>query len=131
MRIRDKIATAVRVRLKLVAPYINVWPRAIYVMSKPPNAPSGLYNLHKLVDDMWYAAGDKSTDLNWYSKRMLLAGVYTSSELFMLTDSSPEFEETWHYVDRSIGRVLKLGKAGSDILSFFAKMTETNKSTQV
>jgi len=62
---------------------------------------------------------------------MLLAGVYTSSELFMLTDSSPEFEETWHYVDRSIGRVLKLGKAGSDILSFFAKMTETNKSTQV
>ena len=65
MRIRDKIATAVRVRLKLVAPYINVWPRAIYVMSKPPNAPSGLYNLHKLVDDMWYAAGDKSTDLNW------------------------------------------------------------------
>jgi len=63
---------------------------------------------------------------------MLLAGVYTSSELYMLTDTSQEFEETWHYVDRSIGRVLKLGKAGNDLLSFFKNIAEgSNKSTQV
>lgn len=55
-----------------------------------------------------------------YSKRMLLAGVYTSSELFMVQDSSRDFEETWHFVDRQISRVLKLGKAGSDLLNFFA-----------
>ena len=64
---------------------------------------------------------------------MLLAGVYTSSELFMLSDSSPDFEETWHYVDRSIGRVLKLGKAGNDLLSMFKSFAEggNNKTTQV
>ena len=63
---------------------------------------------------------------------MLLAGVYTSSELYMLTDTSQEFEETWHYVDRSIGQVLKLGKAGNDLLSFFKNIAEgSNKSTQV
>ncbi|UPQ97307.1 ubiquinone biosynthesis protein [Chloropicon primus] len=124
MKIREKIATAVRIRLKLVAPYANVWPRAIYTMSQPPNVTSSLYNLHLLMDDMWYAAGDKSTDLNWYSKRMLLAGVYTSSELFLVQDSSQEFEETWHFVDRQISRVLKLGKAGSDILSFFKTIAE-------
>ena len=66
---------------------------------------------------------------------MLLAGVYTSSELFMLTDSSPDFEETWHYVDRSIGRVLKLGKAGNDLLSMFKNFAESgnnsNKTTRV
>ena len=65
MRVRDKIATAVRIRLKLVAPYVSVWPRAIYTMSQPANVPSSLGCLHDLVDDMWHAAGDKSTDLNW------------------------------------------------------------------
>mmetsp|Transcript_1874 Transcript_1874/g.6330 ORF Transcript_1874/g.6330 Transcript_1874/m.6330 type:complete len:288 (-) Transcript_1874:29-892(-) len=120
MKIREKIATAVRVRLKLMAPHVEAWPRAVYVMSQPPNVASSLYHLHLLVDDMWHVAGDKSTDLNWYSKRMLLAGVYTSSELFMVQDSSRDFEETWHFVDRQISRVLKLGKAGSDLLNFFA-----------
>ena len=65
MRVRDKIAEAVRIRLKLTAPYVQVWPRAIYVMSQPPNVANGLLSLHRLMDDMWYAAGDKSTDLNW------------------------------------------------------------------
>ena len=132
MRVRDKIAEAVRIRLKLMAPYVHVWPKVLYTMSQPPNVAGSLCQLHNLMDDMWHAAGDKSTDLNWYSKRMLLAGVYTSSELFMLTDSSPEFEETWHYVDRSIDRVLKMGKAGNDLLSMFKNFAEgSNKTTQV
>ena len=65
MRIRDKIAEGVRIRLRLTAPYIHVWPRAIYVMSQPPNAANSLCLLHSLVDDMWHHAGDKSTDYNW------------------------------------------------------------------
>ena len=71
-----------------------------------------------------------------YSKRMLLAGVYTSSELFMLSDTSQDFEDTWHYVDRSIGRVLKMGKAGNDVLSFIKGLAEgpppgSSKTTRV
>ncbi len=66
---------------------------------------------------------------------MLLAGVYTSSELFMLTDSSPEFEETWHYVDRSIGRVLQIGRAGGELISLFRNVLDgagpAGKSTRV
>ncbi len=52
MRIRDKIATGVRIRLRLAAPYVHVWPRAIYVMSQPNNAANSLCLLHSLVDDM-------------------------------------------------------------------------------
>ena len=32
-----------------------------------------------MVDDIWYWAGDRSTDFNWYTKRALLAGIYTST----------------------------------------------------
>lgn len=45
----------------------------------PANAPSALKNLALMVDDMWYCAGDRSTDFNWYSKRAILTAIYCST----------------------------------------------------
>ena len=45
----------------------------------PLNIPSSLENLGLLVDDIWYFAGDRSTDMNWYTKRALLAALYSSA----------------------------------------------------
>lgn len=43
--------------------------------TKPQNAPHALALLSQLVDDVWaLAAGDRSTDMSWYTKRALLAG---------------------------------------------------------
>ena len=38
--------------------------------------------------------------MNWYSKRLTLAAVYKTTELFMITDKSENFEETWKFLDR-------------------------------
>jgi len=38
-----------------------------------------------MVDEMWYWAGDRSTDLNWYSKRAMLSSIYISTGNYMLT----------------------------------------------
>ena len=53
--------------------------QAMALMAYPPVLPTSLETLSLMVDDMWYCAGDKSTDANWYSKRALLAAVYTST----------------------------------------------------
>ena len=45
----------------------------------PSNAPTALENLGLMVDDIWYCAGDRSTDFNWYTKRALLATIYSST----------------------------------------------------
>ena len=45
----------------------------------PTNAPTALENLALMVDDMWYHAGDRSTDFGWYTKRGLLATIYCSA----------------------------------------------------
>ena len=39
--------------------------------------------------EVWYRCGDKSTDYNYYSKRILFNSAYAATELFMLTDKSP------------------------------------------
>ena len=53
--------------------------QAMAVKALPPNIPSVLETLALMVDDIWYMAGDKSTDINWYTKRALLASLYTST----------------------------------------------------
>lgn len=42
-----------------------------------------------LVDEIWHAAGDEASDIDWYVKRTVLGGIYSTTEIYMLTDSSP------------------------------------------
>lgn len=88
----------------------DTWAQAISIRSQPRNIPVAVEQLAQITDDVWHAAGDKSTDYNWYTKRGLLAGVYTSTELYMLTDYSPEFADTWDVLDRRLRDVMTVGK---------------------
>jgi hypothetical protein len=51
---------------------------------------------------IWRYAGDKSDDFNYYSKRGLLLGVYTSTRLFYLSDDSKEFIKTKEFIATSL-----------------------------
>lgn len=48
----------------MLQPYLNQWPQAIALLSKPSNAPHALSNLMTLVDDICYHAGDRSIDVS-------------------------------------------------------------------
>ena len=67
------------------------------------------------VDKIWRAAGDRSTDFNFYTKRMLLGAVYTSTLLFWLDDSSYDNSATWKFLDRRINDVMKLQTLRSNL----------------
>ena len=61
------------------------------------------------MDSIWYAAGDRSTDYNYYTKRLLLAGVYSSTLVFWLNDRSEGGAASWAFLDRRIDEVMKVG----------------------
>lgn len=109
MKVRQRIATAVRTRLDLLAPHREAVRRGLVFLALPRNAALGLKCLYRTVDAIWYAAGDTATDYNFYSKRLLLAGVYSTTVLFWLNDSSEGFAATWAFLDRRIAEVLKVG----------------------
>jgi ubiquinone biosynthesis protein COQ9 len=73
---------AVKTRLELLEPLIHTWPDALAVMSSPAHIPASMHHLAELVDEMWWLAGDRSLDFNYYSKRMLLTGVYVPTEWY-------------------------------------------------
>jgi ubiquinone biosynthesis protein COQ9 len=78
-------------------------------MSLLGNIPASLQELHSLSDEIWYLAGDTSVDTTWYTKRVSLAALYASSELFMTTDTSNNYAATEEFVDRRLEDVQKAG----------------------
>ena len=88
MRIRDRIAAAVRARIEAAVPYREAARRATSYLAMPQNAGVALKATYRTVDAIWYAIGDRSTDFSFYTKRALLAAVYGSTLLCWLSDDS-------------------------------------------
>ncbi len=109
LRVRDRVAQGVRLRLEALAGHKEAVRRGLAFFALPGNAPRGLACLHRTVDLIWYAAGDRATDYNYYTKRMLLAGVYSTTLVFWLNDRSEDQAASWAFLDRRIDEVLKVG----------------------
>ncbi|GGE51535.1 COQ9 family protein [Actibacterium pelagium] len=109
LRFRDRIARAVRLRLELVEDKELV-RRGTTLFSLPTNAPDGARAIWETCDHIWTALGDTSNDVNWYTKRATLSGVYGSTVLYWLGDESPDHHRTWEFLDRRIDNVMQFEK---------------------
>lgn len=96
------IRDTIEYRLRLIIPYIDVWPQAMQLLLSPKMLSVSTAELGRMVDDIWYLAGDRSADFNWYTKRGFLAKLYGSTQLYMLRDQSPDFQDTWLFLDRRL-----------------------------
>ncbi|XP_018559170.1 ubiquinone biosynthesis protein COQ9, mitochondrial isoform X2 [Lates calcarifer] len=113
----DFLRDAIETRLRMYIPYIETWPQAMSILLLPHNIPDSLKHLSTLVDDIWYYAGDRSTDMNWYTKRAALTGIYNTTELVMVQDSSPDFQDTWNFLDNRIQDVVNMATTAKQVQS--------------
>ncbi|XP_060066153.1 ubiquinone biosynthesis protein COQ9, mitochondrial-like [Ylistrum balloti] len=104
------ITNAVETRLRMVIPYLDNWHQAMAMQALPENVPYAWSNLLELTDDIWYYAGDRSHDFNWYTKRVSLAGVYKSTEIYMIQDKSANLQDTWEFLDNRIDNLVTFGE---------------------
>lgn len=110
MKIRERIHCGVKVRLVLNTPYREAIRRLLSFLALPQNAPLAAKLAWRTSSEIWYWAGDRSADWNYYSKRALLASVYSSTILYWLSDDgddSGDFPESWAFLDRRISDVLR------------------------
>lgn len=111
LRIRERIATAVRLRLETADGGREAARRLLALAATPSHMAWAARALYRTVDAIWYAIGDDSTDVNFYTKRALLAGVYASALLVWLNDESEDSAATWAFLDRRIEDVMRIQKA--------------------
>lgn len=108
LRIRDRIAASVLIRLEILEPFREALPRILLYQMNPFKMPDALSSLWGTASEIWYEAGDTATDFNYYSKRALLTGVYASTFLFWLRDASPRFGKTKDFLNQSLETVMKI-----------------------
>jgi ubiquinone biosynthesis protein COQ9 len=108
MKVRERVAAGVRIRLEMNAPYREAIRRLLSFLALPVNAPLAGRMTWRTCDHIWHAAGYRAADFNHYTKRGLLAPVYTSTILYWMSDTSDGFEDTWGYLDRRLSDVLKI-----------------------
>ncbi|XP_072973578.1 uncharacterized protein [Typha angustifolia] len=106
----ERLSNLIRMRLEMQTPYISKWPQALSIQAQPMNFPTSFKQRAILVDEIWHAAGDTGSDVDWYVKRTLLGGIYSTSEVYMVTDNSPEFRDTWVFVDHRVKDAIDLQK---------------------
>ena len=108
MRFRDRISQAVRTRLELADR--ELVRRGTTLFSLPMHAADGARAIWGTADRIWTVLGDTSRDLNWYSKRATLSGVYGATVLYWLGDESSDRQATWDFLDRRIDQVMQFEK---------------------
>jgi ubiquinone biosynthesis protein COQ9 len=110
MKIRERIAAAVKTRLTILKPHKEAARRAAAMLSLPMHAALGAKLLYRTVDTMWRAAGDTATDFNFYTKRGILAGVYGSTAMRWFNDTSEDEKTTDEFLAARIENVMQFEK---------------------
>ena len=110
LRFRERVARAVMLRLE-VAGGRDVVRRGATLFALPQHAAEGARLIWGTADAIWTALGDRSEDINWYSKRATLSGVYGATVLYWLGDDSPDHQATRDFLDRRIEEVMQIETA--------------------
>lgn len=109
LRYSDRVTLAVRTRLEVIEDKEMV-RRGMTLFSLPQYAGDGAQALWRTADLIWATLGDTSNDVNWYTKRATLSGVYGATVLYWLGDESEGHLNTWAFLDRRIEDVMRIEK---------------------
>lgn len=110
LKVHEKIYNALVLRLEILNNHKAVANKTVSYLSMPWNITLANKLLWNTVDIIWRdVCKDTSTDFNYYTKRTLLYGVYTSTVMYWLSDDSENFKNTRNFLERRLQDVLKIG----------------------
>lgn len=109
LRYSQKVARAVQIRFEVI-PDKEAVRRGTTLFALPQYAGEGAALIWGTADAIWRTLGDTSDDINWYTKRATLSGVYSSTVLYWLGDDSLDGQATWSFLERRIDDVMRIEK---------------------
>jgi ubiquinone biosynthesis protein COQ9 len=95
-----RVRALVALRLQQNRPHKEAIRRALSILALPQNARAAAACTARTVDAIWHAAGDRSADFTWYTKRAILTAIYTATILYWLNDTSEDDAATLALLDR-------------------------------
>ena len=117
-RVHLMIRAMVLIRLEQATPHKEAVRRGLATLAVPNNALASARALYATVDAMWRAAGQRDTDISFYTKRATLAAVYSATLLAWIADASGDPLVIEGFLDRRLRDVSQIPKATAPLRSF-------------
>jgi len=108
-RTPERVRAAIALRLKQNRPFKIAIGRALAVLALRGGGLLACRATARTVDAIWRAAGDRSSDFAWYTKRATLAPIYVATLLFWIGDKSGEDTAALEFLDRRLARAAGIG----------------------
>lgn len=108
-RVSSRVRGLILLRFEQAFDQRDAMRRGLSLLALPGNRLAATRAAARTIDAIWHAAGDRSADMSWYSKRAILAGVYAATLLFWLRDETGGIE-TEAFLDRRLAGVARFGK---------------------
>ncbi|MBV1796363.1 COQ9 family protein [Siccirubricoccus sp. G192] len=106
-RVPARIRRVVELRLAALAPHKPALRRAMSRLALPWHAGLALCLTARTADALWHAAGDRSADFSWYTRRASLGAIYAATLAYWLRDDDPGLAAAMAFLDR---RLADLGR---------------------
>ena len=108
-RVHERVRAVIALRLARNRPHKEAIRRALAWLALPSHVRLAATCTARTADAVWHAAGDRSADFSWYTKRAILAAVYGATLLYWLRDGSEDEVATLAFLDRRLAGVGRIG----------------------
>ena len=134
-RITLKIYSLLSYQLHKDLKHKDFLKKVFMFLSLEKNFPTMLDYFFSISSNMWNVAGDTSTDINYYSKRVILCTVYSKIFIKLITSQSYTVSMIEEDINNELNKVKKFNELKSkilspDILSIFKKFNPTNNKKE-
>ena len=117
----DTVKALILSRLKASENYKSIIKTSLFFMAQPRNAYDAFNQLMKTSNKIWEIAGDTSSGGTFYSKRLILSGVYSSTLAYWLAKEKRSIGESEDFLDLRLKDVKNFGKLSKQSIEVFEK----------
>ena len=117
----DTVKALILSRLKASKNYKSIIKTSLFFMAQPRNAYDAFDQLMKTSNKIWEIAGDTSRGGTFYSKRLILSGVYSSTLAYWLAKENRSIGGSEDFLDRRLEDVKNFGKLSKQSIEVFEK----------
>ena len=126
--ITQTVKALVLSRLRASENYKSIIKTSLFFMAQPGNAYEALNQLMKTSNKIWEIAGDTSRGRNFYSKRLILAGVYSSTLAYWLAKETRSIDGSEDFLDKRLDDVKNIGKISKQSIEVFERTKQELRS---
>tara|TARA_B100000989_G_scaffold296244_1_gene279076 strand:- start:1238 stop:1843 length:606 start_codon:yes stop_codon:yes gene_type:complete len=119
--VSEKIKFLLLKRLELLEKENINYKHTLRYLIQPKNLLFTNNLLFKVCDEIWFLAGDKSLDFNYYSKRIILMNIYSTGLIYWIFDKSLNKFKSIEFIEKQITNVSKIGKLKYLLKNMFKK----------